>query len=123
MLMRPDRYLHVRLRDHIAAMILDGRYGDGDALPSVRSLAADTGANPLTVAKAYQAFIESGVIVTRRGIGLFVAAGGRSKLRLAERMQFLGHDWPSLRQEMELLGLNVEKLVRRAICEKKAAVS
>ena len=44
--------VYQRLRDVIANAILDGTYADGDMLPSVRSLAAEEGANPLTVAKA-----------------------------------------------------------------------
>ncbi|MDQ4088329.1 MAG: GntR family transcriptional regulator, partial [Pseudomonadota bacterium] len=42
--MNEERPVYLRLRDRIAAMILDGRVGDGDPLPSVRSLAADFGA-------------------------------------------------------------------------------
>ena len=71
--MNEDRPVYLRLRDSIAAMILDGRVRDGDPLPSVRSLAADYGANPLTVAKAYQTFQEEGLVVVRRGVGMFVA--------------------------------------------------
>ncbi|TAK10321.1 MAG: GntR family transcriptional regulator, partial [Rhizorhabdus sp.] len=48
-----DRPVYLRLRDIIAESILDGTYGDGDALPSVRVFAAQHGANPLTAAKAY----------------------------------------------------------------------
>ena len=71
--MNEDRPVYLRLRDRIAAMILEGRVRDGDPLPSVRSLAADFGANPLTVAKAYQTFQEEGLVVVKRGVGMFVA--------------------------------------------------
>src|SRR5688500_6347284 len=71
--MSEERPVYLRLRDRIAAMILEGRVADGDPLPSVRSLAADFGANPLTVAKAYQTFQEEGLVVVRRGVGMFVA--------------------------------------------------
>ena len=52
-MMNDDRPVYLKLRDLIAAMILDGKVRDVDALPSVRSLTAEYGANPLTVAKAY----------------------------------------------------------------------
>ena len=42
--------------------IIDGRYREGDLLPSVRAFAAEQGANPLTVAKAYQQFQADGLI-------------------------------------------------------------
>ncbi|MGQ3231194.1 MAG: GntR family transcriptional regulator, partial [Blastomonas fulva] len=46
--------VYLKLRDIIAASILDGIYAEGDMLPSVRAFAAEQQANPLTVAKAYQ---------------------------------------------------------------------
>src|SRR6185436_16706905 len=94
--MTDDRPVYLRLRDTIAAMILDGRVRDGDALPSVRSLAAEYGANPLTVAKAYQTFQEEGLIVVRRGIGMFVADGAGERLRNNERKDFLENRWPGI---------------------------
>ena len=48
--------VYLKLRDKIAAAIIDGTYAEGGMLPSVRAFAAQEGANPLTVAKAYQQF-------------------------------------------------------------------
>jgi GntR family transcriptional regulator len=113
--MNEDRPVYLRLRDRIAAMILEGKVRDGDPLPSVRSLAADFGANPLTVAKAYQTFQEEGLVVVKRGIGMFVAAGAGEKLRNNERKDFLENRWPGIVSHMRRLGLDVEELVERAL--------
>jgi GntR family transcriptional regulator len=110
-----DRPVYLRLRDSIAAMILDGRAGDGDPLPSVRSLAADFGANPLTVAKAYQTFQEEGLVIVKRGVGMFVAQGAAQRLLAAERKEFLEQRWPAIAAHMRRLGLDVEDLVERAL--------
>jgi GntR family transcriptional regulator len=110
-----DRPVYLRLRDNIAAMILDGRVRDGDPLPSVRSLAADYGANPLTVAKAYQTFQEEGLVLVKRGVGMFVAPGAAEQLRAAERKDFLENRWPAIVTQMRRLGLDAEDLVERAL--------
>src|SRR3954447_1077068 len=110
-----DRPVYLRLRDTIAAMILDGRVGDGDPLPSVRSLAAEHGANPLTVAKAYQTFQDEGLVVVRRGVGMFVAAGAADRLRKAERDDFLQHRWPAVVAQIRRLGLDLDELVERTL--------
>lgn len=110
-----ERPVYLRLRDHIAAIILDGGIRDGDPLPSVRSLAAEHGANPLTVAKAYQTFQDEGLILVRRGVGMFVADGATEKLRAAERKEFLERNWPEIAARMRRLGLDVEELVERAL--------
>ena len=113
--MMEERPVYLRLRDRIAAMILDGQVRDGDALPSVRSLAADFGANPLTVAKAYQTFQEEGLVVVKRGVGMFVAPGAAERLRSNERKEFLDHRWPEIVSHMRRLGLDVDELVDRAL--------
>ncbi len=113
--MNEDRPVYLRLRDLIAAMILDGRVRDGDPLPSVRSLAADFGANPLTVAKAYQTFQEEGLVIVKRGVGMFVAAGASEKLRASERKAFLENRWPSIVTHMRRLGFDVEDMVEDAL--------
>ncbi|HEX8400368.1 MAG TPA: GntR family transcriptional regulator [Allosphingosinicella sp.] len=110
-----DRPVYLRLRDSIAVTILNGSVGDGDALPSVRSLAAEHGANPLTVAKAYQTFQDEGLIVVKRGVGMFVAPGATAKLRASARKEFLEQRWPAIAAHIRLLDLDASDLVERAI--------
>jgi len=108
-----EKPVYVRLRETIANAILSGRYKDGDPLPSVRALAADEQANPLTVAKAYQGFQDEGLIVVKRGVGLFVAPGARARLKDSERSRFLNEEWPEIRQRMDRLGIDPAELVDR----------
>jgi GntR family transcriptional regulator len=109
-----ERPVYLRLRDNIAATILEGKVADGDPLPSVRSLAAEHGANPLTVAKAYQTFQDEGLIVVKRGVGMFVAPGAAARLRASERKDFLENRWPDIAAHIRRLGLDADDLVERA---------
>jgi GntR family transcriptional regulator len=108
-----DKPVYVRLRETIADAILTGQYSDGDPLPSVRAFAADQQANPLTVAKAYQGFQDEGLIVVRRGVGMFVAPGARSRLRESERTRFLREEWPEITARMKRLGVDPAELIAR----------
>lgn len=106
-----EKPVYVRLRETIANGILSGRYKDGDPLPSVRALAAGEQANPLTVAKAYQGFQDEGLIVVKRGVGLFVAPGARTRLKDSERNRFLSEEWPAIRERMQRLGIDPAQLL------------
>ena len=106
-----DRPVYLKLRDIIADAILDGRYRDGDPLPSVRAFAAEQGANPLTVAKAYQSFQDERLVTVRRGVGMFVADGARRRLCEAERTAFLRETWPRVRAQIDRLGLRADELL------------
>jgi len=108
-----EKPVYVRLRETIANAILTGRYKDGDPLPSVRALAADEQANPLTVAKAYQGFQDEGLVVVRRGVGLFVAPGARARLKDSERSRFLTEEWPAIRERMQRLGIDPAQLIEK----------
>ena len=109
-----EKPVYVRLREVIADAILAGQYGDGDPLPSVRALAAEQGANPLTVAKAYQGFQDEGFIVVKRGVGMFVAPGAALKLRNAQRDDFITNEWPTIKDRMARLGIELGDLLARA---------
>ena len=108
-----DSPVYIRLRGTIAAGILNGTYRAGDQLPSVRALAAEQGANPLTVAKAYQSFQDDGYVEVRRGVGMFVLPGAVERLRVAERDDFVANVWPRVRAHIDLLGLDAESLMER----------
>ncbi|GGB26501.1 GntR family transcriptional regulator [Sphingomonas metalli] len=108
-----DSPVYLRLRRAITAGILRGDYRAGDQLPSVRAFAAEHGANPLTVAKAYQGFQDDGYVEVRRGIGMFVLPGAADRLRTAERDNFRKVHWPRIVEAVELLDLSWDELLER----------
>lgn len=103
--------VYLKLRDKIAAAIIDGTYREGAMLPSVRAFAAEQGANPLTVAKAYQQFQLDGLVEVQRGVGMFVARGAAEKLRHSERDSFLSDEWPAIRARIKRLGIEPAELL------------
>jgi GntR family transcriptional regulator len=109
-----SRPVYLKLRDKIAASIIDGTYAEGAMLPSVRAFAAEQGANPLTVAKAYQQFQLDGLVEVQRGVGMLVARGAAERLRRAERDSFLAGEWPEIRARMRRLGLSPAELLAEA---------
>ena len=104
--------IFVQIRQRIAQMILNQTAQEGEALPSVRSIAADLSVNPLTVTRAYESLVNLGVVESRRGMGMFVATGGRDKLLAHERETFLSEEWPRIRTQIEALGLSLETLLK-----------
>lgn len=106
-----SRPVYLKLRDMVAAAIIDGTYAEGALLPSVRSLAAQQGANPLTVAKAYQQFQADGLVEVQRGIGIVVLPGAAEQLRQSEARRFLDEEWPEITRRIRRLKLLPEDLL------------
>jgi GntR family transcriptional regulator len=106
-----DIPVYLRLRGMIAISILEGRFGEGEQLPSVRAFATKVGANPLTVAKAYQCLQDDGHVTVKRGVGMFVAEGAVERLRVQEKEIFLTKIWPRMRAHIGRLGIDVQELI------------
>jgi GntR family transcriptional regulator len=103
--------IYRQLRDRVVAMILDGILKEGDALPSVRSVAAEFRLNPLTVLKGYQQLVDEHLVEKRRGRGMFVSTGAGAALLKDERHRFLEDEWPKVHATINRLGLSVSELL------------
>ncbi len=106
-----DQPIYRQLRDRVVAMILEGVLAEGDALPSVRNVAAEYRLNPLTVLKGYQELVDQELVEKKRGRGMFVIEGARKKLLAAERQRFLDKEWPEVVASIKRLELDVEVLL------------
>lgn len=104
--------IYWQLKSRTVAMILDGTLAEGDALPSVRTVASNFQLNPITVSKSYQALVDEGLVEKRRGLGMFVKEGARSQLVASERDHFLHTEWPAMLNRIEQLGLDVSELLK-----------
>ena len=69
--------VYEQLMDQIKQGIIAGDLKEGEALPSVRNLAAELKISALTVKKAYDKLEEEGFSVTVHGKGSYVAATDR----------------------------------------------
>jgi len=108
-----DQPIYRQLRDRVIEMILEGILGDGDALPSVRNVAAEYRLNPLTVLKGYQELVDEELVEKKRGRGMFVRPGARQRLLTDERQRFIDVEWPKVVETIERLGLDVKDLLAK----------
>ena len=68
-----DVPLWLQLRNRLVYLINSGHYRPGDQLPTVRGLASEMSINYNTVNKVYRSMETSGLIMSKRGRGTFVA--------------------------------------------------
>lgn len=107
--------IYRQLRDLVVERIMDGSFPEGEAVPSVRQVAADYQINHLTVGKAYQELVDLGLLEKRRGLGMFVRGGARNTLIDDEQQRFLDEDVPAFAERVRVLGLNMNKVVEQLL--------
>ena len=103
--------IYRQLKDRVIAMMLDGVLKPGDALPSVRQVAAEYQLNPITVSRAYQELADEALVEKRRGLGMYVTEEAARKLLVNERDRFLREEWPLVIERIKRLGLSIEELM------------
>lgn len=106
--------IYRQLKDRVIGMMLDGVLKTGDALPSVRQIAAEYQLNPITVSRAYQELVDEQLVEKRRGIGMYVTEGASEKLLASERERFVREEWPAMVARIRRLGLDLDQLLRAA---------
>lgn len=103
--------IYRQLKERVVAMMLDGVLKPGDALPSVRQVAAEYQLNPITVSRAYQELADEALVEKRRGLGMYVTEEASKKLLANERERFLREEWPLVLERIQRLGLSPEELL------------
>ena len=73
-----SRPMYQQIMDNIKRLILNGEWQAGQALPSIRELAVTIKVSVITVKRAYQELETEKIIVTRHGLGSFVASQGEA---------------------------------------------
>jgi GntR family transcriptional regulator len=102
--------IYRQLRDLVAERIMDGSFPEGEAVPSVRQVAADYQINHLTVGKAYQELVDADLLEKRRGLGMFVRQGARTALTRNEKQQFIDEEVPAFLERARVLGMDTREL-------------
>jgi GntR family transcriptional regulator len=82
-----DRSPSEQIASALRLAIASGALAPGERLPSVRQLAIDVLVNPNTVGKVWRDLERDGVLESRPGDGVFVAAGAPALCRAACRRE------------------------------------
>ena len=106
--------IYWQLKERTITMILDETLAEGDALPSVRTVASEFQLNPITVSKSYQALVDEGLVEKRRGLGMFVCQGAHQQLVKSEKDKFIHVEWPATLNRIRQLDLDIDELLRNA---------
>lgn len=114
-----DKPIYLQLYHQVITRILDGYIKEGEALPSVRTVAAQYQLNPITISKAYQMLQDENIVEKQRGKGLFVNQGVQELMLTREREDFLTQQWPQILQQIIRLKLSAEQLLSGATIDRE----
>ena len=101
--------IYEQIMDAVKKKIAEGSLGNGDPLPSVRSLSSDLKISALTVKKAYDRLEEEGLIATVHGKGSYVT-GSDTELISEQRKLEIENELGGTFQRAKMMGISAEEL-------------
>ncbi|MFC5948679.1 GntR family transcriptional regulator [Pseudonocardia lutea] len=104
------RPLFLQIAEQIEASVIDGSLPEEGQVPSTNELAAFHRINPATAAKGVNQLVADGVLYKRRGIGMFVSTGARTRLLERRREEFAKQYVAPLLAEARRLGMDAEQI-------------
>jgi GntR family transcriptional regulator len=103
--------IYQQIASQIKYLIASSRLEPDEQLPPVRKLAEQLVVNPNTVARAYRELETAGVVVSRRGSGVFVTTG-KSPLARREQNRILNDRIDTLLTEARQMDIDLETLIK-----------
>ena len=113
--------IYLQISEMIENDILRDIIQEEERVPSTNELARLYTINPATAAKGVNILVESGILYKKRGIGMFVSAGAKEKIRMKRKEEFYDNYIKTLLTEAESLGISKEELIAM-ICEAKGGI-
>ena len=109
-----DTPIYVQVKNQVLFAIADGRLKPGDALPTVNTVATETGVNMNTVGKAYRDLEVMGLVKARRGRGFFVLQDAPEVCRERVRTDIIERLYMRIREAMAagLSSADIQELVQ-----------
>ena len=102
--------IYEQLMEQIKSEIIQSVLKEGEALPSVRTLAGELRISALTVKKAYDKLEESGFVTTVHGKGTFVTASDK-QLALEARRRAVEEEFEKAIDQAKNVGLSKEEIL------------
>lgn len=101
--------IYLQIINQIKSQILTGHLKEGQALPSIRSLAKELEISVITTKRAYDELEKDGFIVTVAGKGSYVAPVNANILK-ENKMKMIEQKLSETITEAKLIGMSLEEL-------------
>lgn len=103
--------IYWQIAERICDEILQGKWQEGERIPSVRDLAISLQVNPHTILRSYEYLQNKHIIVNKRGLGYSVAPLCKEQIMAYRKDRFIESDLPSFFSTLKLLDMSMEEVL------------
>ena len=106
-----NKAIYLQIAERICEDIILGTYAEAGRIPSVREYAQMIEVSANTVARSFDYLQQKGVLLNRRGVGLFVADNAVEAIKRMRREVFLSEELEAFMRQAVLLDISEQDLV------------
>ena len=107
-----EKSIYLQISEMIENDILRDILLEEERVPSTNELAKLYAINPATAAKGINLLVDQNILYKKRGIGMFVTAGAKERIRMKRKEDFYDNYIRTLIEEAKSLGISKEELVK-----------
>lgn len=106
-----NKPIFLQIKDHVEDSIMDDSYKSGDRVPSTNEFAAFYQINPATAGKGINELVAEGILVKRRGVGMFVTESAKDIVIEKRKQTFYDHYMLPLKREAKKLNMDKDEIL------------
>lgn len=107
---RDKQSIYLQIADHICEGIVQGKWREGERIPSVRELAVLMEVNPHTILRSYDFLLNKEIIFNKRGLGYSASCSAKALIGAYRRQRFLEKELPIFFSSLVLLNISIEDI-------------
>ena len=109
--MDSNKLIFEQVAEMVENQILDGLLNPEDQSPSTTEFPNTYGINPATARKGLNILVDEGILIKKRGMGMFVTADAKTIIEEKRKRQYISNILPDLIKNMTMLGITKEELI------------
>lgn len=102
--------IYLQIAQSVEDDIINGIFQEEMQIPSTTEISMNYKINPATVAKGFNILVDDGIIYKKRGVGMFVCKGARSRLVEKRKESFYNTYIVRLIEEAKKLDIGIEEI-------------
>jgi len=107
---RDKQSIYLQIADHICEGILQGKWKEGERIPSVRELAVLMQVNPHTILRSYDFLLNQDIIFNKRGLGYSASHSSKALITAYRKQRFMEIELPTFFSSLVLLDITIEEI-------------
>lgn len=106
-----EQPIYIQLAEAIEDDVLKGIMEEDTQIPSTTEISVALKINPATARKGVNLLVDEGILYKKRGVGMFVAVGARTKVMRKRKAKFYQSFVVALLDEAEKLSISHQEVI------------